>query len=142
MPHTLVSSITGDADGLIGQVVFGDAAGTTSAFSYDARRRLSSAQTYRGAPAIWSAPPASYLPSPSPNGSPSTFQLLLEDADFLYDRVDNPTEIRDWRNPSDWPAGAHPLTRKIQYHDLNRTPEVSYPSPTPTGIDPSTSPFP
>ncbi len=139
MASPLVSSITRDADGLIGQVVYGDAAATTSALSYDGRRRLSSAQTYRGAPAIWSAPPASYLPSPSPNGSPSTFQLLLEDTDFLYDQVDNPTEIRDWRSPSEWPAGAQPVTRKIQYDDLYRATDVSYASPN--GSDSWTSPF-
>ena len=48
----LVTSIARDADGLVNQAVYGDVAQTTSAFSYDERRRLSSVQTYRGEPAI------------------------------------------------------------------------------------------
>ena len=41
--------------------------------------------------------------------------MLLQDEQFTYDRVGNPTEIRDWRDPTEWPDGAKPVTRKMQY---------------------------
>ncbi len=135
----LVSSITRDADGLVSQIVYGDAANTTTSLSYDGKRRLSSAQTYRGAPAIWSSPPASYSPAPTPGAAPSSFQLLLEDMDYVYDDVDNPIELRDWRNPAEWPAGAQPVARKFAYDDLYRVSGVSYASPQ--GADTWVSPF-
>jgi RHS repeat-associated protein len=127
----LVTSILRDADGPITQTVFGDSARTTSAFSYDSRRRLSSVQTFRGTPAIWSSPPASYSPAPDTNPSdpPTTLQLLLEDVDYHYDSVDNPLEIDDFRNPAEWPTGAQPVTRKIQYDDLYRVTHVDYQFP-------------
>jgi RHS repeat-associated protein len=135
----LIASITRDADGLITQTVYGDVASTTSAASYDDRRRPSTVTTFRGAPAIWSSPPATYQPPPAPNGPPSTFQRLLEDVDYVYDEVDNPVEVRDFRNPAEWPAGAQPASRKIQYDDLYRATQVEYEYPA--GTDPWTSPF-
>jgi RHS repeat-associated protein len=135
----LVTGVVRDADGLVGSIVYGDIAQTTTAMSYDNRRRLSSVTTYRGPPAIWSKPLASYQPPPTPNGPPSTFQLLLEDVDYVYDNVDNPVEIRDFRNPAEWPAGAQPVTRKIQYDDLYRVTQVDYESAG--GPDTWVSPF-
>jgi YD repeat-containing protein len=44
-PCPLIRSVVLDADGLAKQTVYGDVAGTQSAFSYDGRRRLSSNQT-------------------------------------------------------------------------------------------------
>ncbi len=38
----------------------------------------------------------------------------------------NPVEIRDLRNPAEWPAGAKPVTRKIQYDDLYRATRIDY----------------
>jgi RHS repeat-associated protein len=136
----LVSSVARDADGLVNQIVYGDVAGTTSAFSYDLRRRLSSVQTYRGAPPLWTQFPATYFPAPTPTASPPTsFQLLLEDVDYNYDVVDNPTAIDDWRTPSEWPAGAKPVSRKVQYDDLYRATNVAYSYSG--GTDPWTDPF-
>jgi hypothetical protein len=43
-----------------------------------------------------------------------------------YDEVDNPTEIHDWRLASEWPDGAKPVTRKVQYDDLYRVSQVDY----------------
>ena len=126
---SLVASVTRDADGLVNQIVYGDAAATTTGFTYDDRRRLQSVQTYRGPPAAWTAtpPPSNYLPAPVyGTGSPTTFQLLLQDEDYTYDSVDNPTEIRDWRLADEWPAGAKPVTRQIAYDDLYRVTQVSY----------------
>jgi len=53
--------------------------------------------------------------------------------------VDNPTEIRDWRLVDEWPAGAKPVTRKIQYDDLYRVTQVDHQYAA--GDDAWTSPF-
>jgi len=53
--------------------------------------------------------------------------------------VGNPTEIRDYRAPEDWPAGAKPLTKKIQYDDLYRATRIDY--QTSSGTDAWTSPY-
>jgi RHS repeat-associated protein len=132
----LVSSITHDADGLTTEIVYGDAAATTTAFDYDLKRRLRSVQTYRGPPSIWTS--GGITPAPVTT-EPSTLQLLLEDLEYGYDNVDNPTEIRDWRKPADWPAGAKPVTRKIEYDDLYRVTKVEYQYST--GDDNWVSPF-
>src|SRR5207302_1256866 len=100
---------------------------------------LRSVQTYRGPPEAWKSA-SSYSPSPTYGmGDPTSFQLLLQDEDFSYDAVDNLTEIRDWRVASEWPDGAKPVTRKIQYDDLYRVSQVdcSYPG----GSDRWVSPF-
>src|SRR5690606_27273768 len=135
----LITNIQRTADGLMQQMTYGDAAGTTTAYSYDQRRRLSSVQTYRGPPAsgIWDDDYDRV--SPPDTEEPTTFQLLLQDEDFIYDVVGNPVEIRDWRNPEDWPDGAKPVTKKIQYDDLYRATRVDYQYTT--GDDEWHSPF-
>ena len=45
---------------------------------------------------------------------------------FRTESVGNPVEIRDLRNPAEWPAGAKPVTRKIQYDDLYRATRIDY----------------
>jgi RHS repeat-associated protein len=119
----LVTRITHDADGLTTEIVYGDAAATTTAFDYDLKRRLRSVQTYRGPPSIWTS--GGITPAPVTSG-PSTLQLVLEDLEYSYDNVDNPTEIRDWRKPADWSPGAKPVTRKVEYDDLYRVTKVGY----------------
>ncbi|MEO8905254.1 MAG: toxin TcdB middle/N-terminal domain-containing protein [Polyangiaceae bacterium] len=137
----LVTSITRSADGLVGEIIYGDAAGTTTDSDYDMRRRLRNVQTYRGPPnnALWSSPPANYTPVPAPNGPASTFQLVLQDQQLTYDVVGNPTEVHDYRNPVDWPAGSKPVTKKIQYDDLYRATRIDYQAAG--GVDAWTSPF-
>jgi RHS repeat-associated protein len=122
----LVTRITRTADGLVSSIVYGDAAGTTTDSDYDARRRLRDVQTYRGPPSIWNTPPNNYTPAPALNGAPSSFQLVLQDQEISYDIVGNPTEIHDYRAPEEWPAGAKPLTKKIQYDDLYRATRIDY----------------
>src|SRR5206468_2675433 len=92
------------------------------------RRRLTNAITQRGppAPAIWTNPPANYTPAPNWGGPPSTLQLVLENTSFTYDAVDNPTVITDGRTADEWPAGAKPVSRAIQYDDLYRVTRVDY----------------
>ncbi len=135
----LVTRVARDADGLVNQVVYGDVASTTSAFSYDLRRRLWSVQTYRGPPATWTQTSAQYAPPPSA-GTPATTQLLLEDVDYKYDAVDDPVEIQDWRSPGEWPAGTQPVSRRMVYDDLYRVTRVDYLYPGGKS-DPWTSPF-
>jgi RHS repeat-associated protein len=135
----LVTHVTHAADGPAIGIEYGDAARTTTAFQYDPRRRLASVQTYRGPPSVWSSQAPSITPPPNPGGPPSTLQLLLEDLDFQYDAVDDPVEIRDWRLPGEWPAGAQPVTRKFQYDDLYRITRVDYRYPA--GRDRWISPF-
>ncbi len=136
----LVVSATHDADGFISTLQYGDAAHTTVAYQYDSRHRLRSVQSYRAPPEIWKSPPSSYQPAPTyGSGAPSTFQLLLEDVEYTYDAVNDPVEIRDWRIPDEWPPGAKPVTRKIDYDDLYRVISVAYQYPQ--GDDPWTSPF-
>ena len=118
---TLVASVTRDANGLVTEIRYGDAAQTTTTSIFDARLRLSTAQTYRAAAAIWSSPPSGYTP---PSTGPATLQLLLEDTELSYDEVDNPVQIRDWRDPSEWPDGAKPVHRTMQYDDLYRLSRV------------------
>jgi RHS repeat-associated protein len=138
----LVTSVTRSADGLVEEIVYGDKAGTRTDSDYDTRRRLRNVQTYRGPPGIWGAPPANYTPVPSYNPTPytpSTFQLVLQDQEFTYDVVGNPTEIRDYRAAEEWPAGSKPVTRKIQYDDLYRATRIDYQATG--GTDAWTSPF-
>jgi RHS repeat-associated protein len=123
----LVSKIRRDSDGLVRELERGDIAHTTTAYSYDERRRLRSVQSYRGVPPIWQHSTLPYdgeTKFTSPNDA--TFQLLLQDQDVAYDDTDNPVEIRDWRIPEEWPNGARPVTRKMQYDDLNRLVQVDY----------------
>ncbi len=122
---SLVSSITRTADNLVTEIVYGDAAATRTSYLYDERRRISSVQTYRGPPSsgAWDAT--------NPNSSTTdpdapTRQMVLQDEDFIYDVVGNPVEIRDWRDPQDWPDGAKPVTKKIEYDDLYRATRIRY----------------
>jgi RHS repeat-associated protein len=134
----LVDKVTRTADGLLDEIVYGDAASTATGMSYDNRRRLSSVTTYRGPPPAWSdgaitpAPPAGTPPNTQPS-----FQLLLQDDHFTYDVVGNPTTITDNRIAEEWPAGAKPITRDVVYDDLYRVARVDYSSDS----DSWTSPF-
>ncbi len=119
---TLVTGVTRDANGLVRNVSYGDAAQTSTASTFDARLRLSTVQTSRATAPLWSAPPMGYMP---PTTSPSTLQLMLENTSFTYDGVDNPIQIQDLRNPAEWPIGATPVSRTMVYDDLYRITQVN-----------------
>jgi RHS repeat-associated protein len=124
---TLVASVGRDPDGAVNQIQYGDIAHTTTTFGYDQRRRLSSILTDRGIPSNWSSPPANYQPPPDLNpNDPTTFQRVLQHEEIDYDVVSNPTEIRDRRDPDDWPDRAKPVTRKMWYDDLYRLTRIDY----------------
>jgi RHS repeat-associated protein len=109
----LVDHVRRDADGMVTEIQYGDAASTTTAFTYDDLRRLRNLTTYRASLDGWVH-------------GPGTQQMLLQDEQFSYDRVGNPVEIRDWRDPAEWPAGAKPVTRKMQYDSLYRLSRMDY----------------
>jgi RHS repeat-associated protein len=133
----LVKGIKRTADGLVTEMTLGDAAATRTAMRYDARRRLASVQTFRSVANLWSMPPPAITPEPNNDGP--TRQLLLQDLDYSYDVVNNPIEIRDWRTAEEWPEGAKPVTRRMEYDDLNRVTRVDYEYPG--GYDTFTSPY-
>src|SRR5262249_41915501 len=130
----IVTSFAYDADGFMLERVYGDAAHTTTSTAYDGLRRVSSVQTYRATASAWSAQPPVYSPAPSLGGAPPTLPLLLEALDFTYDAADNPTMIRDWRSAAEWPAGAQPVTRKMQYDGRNRLTRIDYQYPNGSDI--------
>lgn len=133
----LVKSIKRSADGLVQSMSLGDTAETTTAMRYDTRRRLSSVQTYRQEANLWSTTGSGI--NPDPTTTDATRQLLLQDLDYSYDIVGNPTEIRDWRIPEEWPDGAKPVSRRMEYDDLYRVTRVDYEYPR--GSDKFVSPF-
>src|SRR5690606_18055994 len=119
----LVTDIKRTADGLHQHIEYGDLAATRTAFAYDNRRRLSSVQTYRGLPSAWNDPSSSYSHA---GGGGDTFQKVLQNDQYIYDVVGNPTRIEDLRNPDEWPSGAKPVTRAMEYDDLYRVTRVDY----------------
>jgi len=133
----LVHHVQRDADGLVKEIQYGDGQenpATITAFTYDDLRRLRNLTTYRSRPSDWG-------PEPDPLTT-KTRQLLLQDEQFTYDRVGNPVEIRDWRDPNEWEPGAKPVTRKMQYDSLYRLSRIDYQySQQATGADPWTNPY-
>ena len=109
----LVDHVTRDADGLVKEIQYGDAAETTTAFTYDDLRRLRNLTTYRASLDGWSS-------------ASGTQQMLLQDEEYSYDRVGNPVEIRDWRDPEEWLAGSKPVTKKMRYDSLYRLSRIDY----------------
>lgn len=106
--------------------------------STDERQRLSSVVRRRGG-TFWSAPPATYSPAPNvpgPSQAQTVFQTELENYEFAYDAVDNPSTIADLRSDSEWPSSYKPRTRELQYDDLYRVTRTDY-----GGNDDWTSPF-
>lgn len=136
----LITRIERTADDRVTRITYGDIAGTTTALGYDTRRRIMTVQTYRGPPSEW-AQADSYQPRPvfNDDAEGNTLQLLLQDRELHYDAVNNPTEIIDYRNPDEWPRGAKPVTRRMEYDDLYRVERVDYSYPD--GSDEWESPF-
>src|SRR6185312_11032377 len=97
--------------------------------TYDANLRLQTAQTFRSAAPLWSAPPqGSTYTAPLPTDDP-TLQLLLENKVFSYDEVGNLVRDEDDRVAADWPAGAKPVTRQFEYDDFYRLTHTTYSYP-------------
>jgi len=122
----LVHSAVVEATGQTTAVTYGDVAATERAFSYDTLQRLSTVQTFRGPPPLWSqaSPPVGYPPPVA--GSAPTRQLALEDSELKYDAVGNITQIVDWRDPSLWPVSHGPVTRTFEYDDAYHLARTSY----------------
>ncbi len=114
----LVSEISRDADGVVTEIKYGDAAQTTSTFLFDERRRLHSLMTYRAKATEWPRDPS--------NDERNAQQLVLQNEVIAYDPVGNPTQIQDLRTAEEWPDGAKPVTRTMDYDDLYRLKNISY----------------
>jgi hypothetical protein len=137
----VIAKVVHDADRLPLEIMYADAANTATVMTYTPRRQLKTVETNRGPPSLWTAPqspPSTYVPPPASAG-PSTLQLELENLSYVYDEVDNPKEIDDGRLASEWPAGAQPVSRTIQYDDLYRLTQIDYKYAA--GSDTWTSPF-
>ncbi len=146
---SLIQQATYNANGSAQNTTLGDIAGTTTAYTYDARQRLYERKTSRVAPGMWASPGPSY--SPPPLSPVTTTQTVLEDDVYTLDANGNPRTITDNRLSPEWQAapGASPVTRGIGYDDFDRVTSVTYSyansnayiSPTATGSAVS-SPFP
>jgi RHS repeat-associated protein len=127
---TLIADIYRDADGLSTQIGYGDLAKTSTSFTYNSRRLLETVVTSRAPPAPWTDGVATgYAPRPlysADSSNPVSFQTLLQQVSLHYDAVGNPVRIADERLPHEWPAGAKPVTRTIQYDDLYRATRIDY----------------
>jgi RHS repeat-associated protein len=121
-----------DADGLVREYAYGDAATTKVTFGYDPRRRLASYTVGRSAPAVWSAATPTY---PVPGAD--TKQLQLMDLTYKYDDAGNLLQVADASPPSAWPAGIKPVQRDVAYDDLYRVARIDYA----TGLDSQVSPY-
>ena len=120
----LIRSAGFDAEGLPLNVIFGDVASTQGTSTYDDRGRLSTYLINRVAPVVWQmATPTYTLPSRD------TTQLDISKLQFAYDDVGNPTEIQNLASAAQWPSGATPVIRFIEYDDLYRVNLTTYSYP-------------
>ncbi|WP_394838679.1 hypothetical protein LVJ94_17450 [Pendulispora rubella] len=134
----LVAAMTYNADGTPDVVKLADAAATVQKMTYgphDVTRYLVS----REAPELWKKSTANYTPADA--NVPSSLQKVLADLSFTYDGVGNPTEVKDARDPNEWPAGARPKSQKLTYDDLYRLTEERAEYNAPNKVDPQVSPF-
>jgi RHS repeat-associated protein len=101
---SLVSNEVHEADGLLDSRQYSDAANTKAHCYYNTNRWLTRAVVSR---------------SPSP-------AVLLDTSYDNYDPVGNARQLTDNRKSSDWPPGALPVSRTLQYDDLYRLRDVTY----------------
>jgi YD repeat-containing protein len=106
----LVSKVTRDAQGRVTEIVYADAAKTTTQMVYDGRGRLVNTQTFRTKPSWWTSGGSTSTGAPAnyqaPGASELVSQAILESRSVTYDEADNPVLIADGRTASEWPAGA------------------------------------
>ncbi|MBB3020769.1 RHS repeat-associated protein [Microvirga lupini] len=133
---SLVQYATYDPDGMLRNIVYGDAAATTASLTYDARRRLERYTLSRNAPAIWSQAVQGYtLPGFE------TTQTDLMNLKYAYDPVGNPINIEDLTT-STWPAVAAPQRQRTAAYGIgSRLRSIDTQYATPTGAAPWQSPF-
>jgi len=110
-----------DAEGLLQERIFGDAAHTKQTIQYDEKKRVSTKKLERQSTPVWvTASPTYILPKAD------TTQLQLENLDFTYDDVGNPTRIADTATAEPWPDGAKPNIRTAKFDDLYRLKNIRY----------------
>ncbi|WP_394847084.1 hypothetical protein LZC95_06400 [Pendulispora brunnea] len=109
-----------DADGFVGEVLYGNAP-QRFATEFEPNPR-------RGLAHTWVT-------------GPSTGPAVLQDWTFKYDAMDNPLLVKDGRNPNEWLDGAKPVDRQLSYDDLNQLRRVDYTYNTPSKDDKQVSVF-
>jgi RHS repeat-associated protein len=134
---TIVASNVVDADGLPLTAVFGDAAGTTVANCYDAKRQLGQLVISRHA----ALPQCAHAAIGAPSSPAATAQTVLVSDTFVRDAVGNPTSIADGRVAAEWEPGSMPVSRSFQYDDSYRVTQAGYSYATASGGDTFVSPL-
>ncbi len=130
----LVPTIQYDAFGRVTRRRYGDSAETATTLTYDtSEQRLSAIATLRENPGFWAAPPDGYAPPGDAAGTQSTIQNQT----LTYDGTGHVRGIDDLRTPDEWPAGAKPVSRAIEYDSEHRVSGVTYQH----GSDEQVSPF-
>ncbi len=116
----LLASQSFNPDGSLHQQVFGDVANTTADFDYWTNGRVKSAHVHRPAGAWLTA--SGYTPPSAP--APTTLEDDLEHTVITYDNAGNPKSILDIAT-GQWPTGALPPSRFMNYDDNYRLRAVS-----------------
>jgi RHS repeat-associated protein len=120
---SLIASASLDAQGLPVKTVYGDAAATAAAYTYDARRRLDTFKLSRTGPAFWTATAVAPYTKPPVNATTQTVLSLLK---ATYDPASNPLTVEDQATTTEWPAGARPMRKAFTYDSLYRVTNVDY----------------
>jgi RHS repeat-associated protein len=116
-----------DPDGRLLSRSYGDLANTVATYSYDSRNRLQTALVSRAtAPALWATSGPGYAAHIGPVHLTYTTPLVLQNLNYSYDLVDNPTLIGDARTAAEWPASAGPISATMTYDDRYRLKSVGY----------------
>jgi len=110
-----------DAEGRPAETLYGDAGGTTVFRGFNSSEQLYTLVAVRTlAPAFWATGQGAYT-APAP--APQTYLL----ADIIYrDDRGNPSDVASMLDDTEWPAGAKPSRRRMEYDDLSRLKDVSY----------------
>ncbi len=145
----LVTGSVVEADGRPDSITYGDAAQTTTTYTYgDTRRRLTETKIARAK--AFPTPTATYKPPPAggTNGEPTQQVTLVDDQIPVlggHDGVGNPLEIDDARLGSEWTAGDMPVwKRQFKYDDSYRltSATTTFASATDTFAPPLAAPTP
>lgn len=115
---TLLANQAFAADGLAKYTTMGDALATRNDFQYDSLRRLQNSSLHRT------------------TTTQATLPATLLDSTYELDDDGNVLGITDNRNPSEWPAGAKPTTRSMNYDPQQRLHDITYDNGGDTQVSP------
>lgn len=121
--RALVQNITYDAAAKPLVVTYGDLASTKTTLTYDDWNRLRTETTSRLKPSMWNSGNGngSYVVPPTANQ-----QLSLANITYTLDYNGSPTIIDDLATATQWPNGAKPLRKNIDYDNEYRAKTTAY----------------